>query len=387
MPTLNFSNILSTDVKGHPTIVHEQEKSWIRTPGYGSIHKRNLPVNPYSINGRMIHQQTAGFYRTHKTTGVTSEFGWWAYSKTGLQNIHAAQFSLVNNALPSLSAVENEMVIDLLNRIADSKVNVAVMMAEASKTSSLILSKAEAYAKALRAFRRGRFREVAKHLGLTRSTVHRTWLEYKYGWTPLLMEVKGAAELFAQQSLGGRPPSDVVSTSRKHSAAQQTSVAGSFSPGSHQDYTRTLEREIRMKVRFRVDNSLLSSAQQTGITNPALVAWELVPFSFVFDWFISVGDWLNALTALHGVTVEAAHVGRKYNFSWSHYDFWNSKSDALYNYASGSGSINVEGARAYTRAVLSLSGIRPPVNPRPLNFNRLVTGLALLKGNSRGLRV
>jgi hypothetical protein len=28
--------------------------------------------------------------------------------------------------------------------------------------------------------------------------------------------------------------------------------------------------------------------------NPLLTAWELVPFSFVVDWFIGIGDWLIA---------------------------------------------------------------------------------------------
>lgn len=37
-----------------------------------------------------------------------------------------------------------------------------------------------------------------------------------------------------------------------------------------------------------------------GLTNPASVAWELVPFSFVVDWFAPVGDWLNALDATLG---------------------------------------------------------------------------------------
>lgn len=34
--------------------------------------------------------------------------------------------------------------------------------------------------------------------------------------------------------------------------------------------------------------------QLLGLTNPELVAWELVPYSFVADWFIPLGDWMAA---------------------------------------------------------------------------------------------
>ena len=45
----------------------------------------------------------------------------------------------------------------------------------------------------------------------------------------------------------------------------------------------------------------VASAAQFGLTNPLLVAWEVVPFSFVVDWFLPVGDYLEGLTSLHGL--------------------------------------------------------------------------------------
>jgi hypothetical protein len=36
--------------------------------------------------------------------------------------------------------------------------------------------------------------------------------------------------------------------------------------------------------------------------NPAELAWEVIPFSFVVDWAIPIGDTLSALDALRGVT-------------------------------------------------------------------------------------
>jgi hypothetical protein len=40
---------------------------------------------------------------------------------------------------------------------------------------------------------------------------------------------------------------------------------------------------------------------QTGFTNPINLLWELLPFSFVADWFLPIGNYLEALTAWNGL--------------------------------------------------------------------------------------
>jgi hypothetical protein len=41
--------------------------------------------------------------------------------------------------------------------------------------------------------------------------------------------------------------------------------------------------------------------RQFTLGNPAYLAWELIPYSFVVDWAIPIGDWLMSLDALFGV--------------------------------------------------------------------------------------
>jgi len=49
-------------------------------------------------------------------------------------------------------------------------------------------------------------------------------------------------------------------------------------------------------------------AHSLGLDNPLLLAWELVPFSFVVDWFVRVGEWIDAICALTGV-VGTGNIG------------------------------------------------------------------------------
>jgi hypothetical protein len=39
-----------------------------------------------------------------------------------------------------------------------------------------------------------------------------------------------------------------------------------------------------------------------GVVNPLSIAWEVIPFSFVVDWFIPVGQVLEACTATMGLS-------------------------------------------------------------------------------------
>lgn len=51
----------------------------------------------------------------------------------------------------------------------------------------------------------------------------------------------------------------------------------------------------------RVTNPNLLLASRLGLTNPASIAWELVPFSFVVDWFGTVGEFLASWTDFDGL--------------------------------------------------------------------------------------
>jgi len=64
----------------------------------------------------------------------------------------------------------------------------------------------------------------------------------------------------------------------------------------------TFNTVYRTKVWYSVEPSYLSNLSQMGLLNPAEVAWELTPWSFVVDWFVPVGNVLEALTARVGVT-------------------------------------------------------------------------------------
>jgi hypothetical protein len=203
------------------------------------------------------------------------------------------------------------------------------------------------------------------------------------------MDVKGAAEFFAQQQVI-RPPRFQVSATEEITRTLSGKVTDTaYGAGG---FTKTLtyfhsgNYKCRVKVWCELSSPHLSELQQIGLTNPALVVWELIPFSFVFDWFVSVGDWLTGLTALQGVTVRRAmlssveSIGVTYSLGAT-----NNVNAAENRRYIDSGYASAFSRRSYNRASLSLSpgSLYPPVT-NSFGFSKLVTSLALIQGNYRG---
>lgn len=66
------------------------------------------------------------------------------------------------------------------------------------------------------------------------------------------------------------------------------------------DYTL----EVYTGATVNVENPNLALADSFGFLDPVRLGWELVPFSFVADWFIPIGDFLGSFSPLWGRELE-----------------------------------------------------------------------------------
>lgn len=213
-------------------------------------------------------------------------------------------------SLPNDLTVKDEAWSKLRQKIMDQDINVGVVLAEANKTSDLIYDTARRIALAIRALRkgdmvglkrhipmlnRGHLKDLARDLKLTKRDIHSYWLELQYGWKPLLMDVHGGAVALAKTNVPGR---DVIHVSAS-SHRTIVSTFGRDNLGLRGSITHTGKCWLTYKIR----NDGLVAANRLGLLNPALIAWELVPFSFVADWFVNIGDVIKESTAFAGLTI------------------------------------------------------------------------------------
>jgi hypothetical protein len=207
--------------------------------------------------------------------------------------------------------------------VSKLKLNVGQAFAERKQTVDLVASSAERIARAALALRKGRLGDAVKALGISYDSrflqrdawfhkryrrdpakaVPRMWLELQYGWKPLLQDVYGAAELLADKIDTGLTQTRAVSTAKSERTVDV--LAQDFLTGSSFLTVGKARGVHRSKyvIRYGLDSECRSALRETGISNPALLAWEVLPWSFVADWFIPVGNYLEQLNAFDGFSL------------------------------------------------------------------------------------
>lgn len=192
----------------------------------------------------------------------------------------------------------NGVITDLRLKVKDQKVNFAQAYAEKRMTANLLADSLTRIARSINALRRGNWRDAGKQLGLHWKTAPASWLEYQYGWKPLLQDVQGSIDLLRERTekrhwlmtvkQGRSEPSKfTASVVDAHSLVQ---LEGRISGETF--------RGIFARVDYAPGDAFFARlAGQLGFTNPTQLAWELLPYSFVIDWGVQVGDYLASLDA------------------------------------------------------------------------------------------
>lgn len=98
---------------------------------------------------------------------------------------------------------------------------------------------------------------------------------------------------------------------------------------------KTSSGECRVKYGcwVAVSNPNLWLANAMGLINPAQIAWQLLPGSFLFDWLIPVEQFLGSATDFYGLTVvnpyTTAQCTGKYYEHWKTYN-WSATASTSY---------------------------------------------------------
>lgn len=207
-------------------------------------------------------------------------------------------------------------VIDskLIKAIRDENLNLAQGVAEYGQVSSMFGNAAQGIVGAFRGLRSGHaFSDVVRWLkkpkGKKQLDFANKWLEIQYGWKPLISDLFGLADALCSKIQGGLVIFKEVHHSETFRFYRRHLDTRGF--GNWIDRDETHEWRLKGKARYIIREPKLKTLTQIGVTNPALLAWELIPYSFVIDWLIPVGDHLAAMDSLNGVSQLVVQKGHK----------------------------------------------------------------------------
>lgn len=390
------------------------------TPNWRALIRKRLvkPDLPYFIREFYCVGSTPGdsqMYRTSMSifryidTTIYFPDGTWSkqgYPKLRIQRDGRADwYGPASMVLPSSiaaheSAARSRAITKMLMRLKDSKFNAAVAYNEAGQVHRLIGDSARKIAKALVDLRHGHLRLAMEGFGLSvskraaaryRKAMNRAAdkdsidtvlaqgvLMVQYGIRPLMSDVVGAAELFAQkvtpEAAADLRTSSTVFINEKQAATASGSLAfpEEFWNGSFSAITTGSVR-VSCKIQYTRGNETLHTLSQLGLTNPALVVWEAVPWSFVIDWFLPVGNWISSLDATLGLSFKSGCISTQREYT-------HARSQAVAGYVVTSNSVTTK-ERQFTREILS--GFPSPSLPsfkNPASLEHALNGIALLVG-------
>jgi len=163
------------------------------------------------------------------------------------------------------------------------------------------------------------------------------WMSLNFGWRPLLSDIDNAARYLALKRTLGPPKTVTVRVKHSVSNAGETTdtITNScqqvygwywkdessigytyelspkwlFTPKVIDELSATRLGEI--KRNWRHENNFFADL---GFTDPASVVWNLLPLSFVTDWFVNVGQVLQSLHEFNQWKVERALKSEKSGF-------------------------------------------------------------------------
>jgi len=138
-------------------------------------------------------------------------------------------------------------------------------------------------------------RKFSEHIG-------DNWLAYRYGLRPLVSDLENAARAVA--SLQFRPPPRFTARGKmdlsEELSFEDLVLGSSLETLAIRNGKTTRTVNVRAGVMYETSNL---DTFGMNMQNIPIAAWEVIPFSFVADWFVNVGDYISAITPKLGVRV------------------------------------------------------------------------------------
>jgi hypothetical protein len=124
-----------------------------------------------------------------------------------------------------------------------------------------------------------------------------TWNAYQYGWKPLMSDVYNSASTL-RNGLMPNARADVQVTRDDPNYSLPV-----IPPGLKGEISGEVKRGVEVGITYGVKNQTLWDLDRYGLTDPLTLAWDLLPLSFVVDWFTGVQAFLDALSPPLGLAI------------------------------------------------------------------------------------
>ncbi len=209
---------------------------------------------------------------------------------------------------PNETAASDKAWARFRNQLHRGDSSLGVTLGSAGQTMKMISGKLEGIAKILKGVKSARdYRLMRSQLtrdfnrsktvsGSTKAAANR-FLEVEFGWLPLYSDAVSAMEVLC----GDLPPRFVTARASNLDIVSSSvlELGGTLRTNSLQEWLSV----VSLSCKVEVTNPNLWLLNRLGLVNPAVVAWDLVPWSFVVNMFVNVNEVLRSYTDYVGLAL------------------------------------------------------------------------------------
>jgi hypothetical protein len=191
-------------------------------------------------------------------------------------------------------ADEYKLLAKLLGKVKGHTYNIGVSLAEVDKLASTVLGTMQNIGRFAIALRYRNVTEAIRAFGtkapisgksfqLQGTDISGRFLEARYAVEPAIQDVFSAAQAF--EALSNGPRQQVFKASRlvkKSIAFNGNWQKANMEVQAYRRYTYEMYEEM-------------NAFRQMGLANPLSIVWERLPWSFVWDWFMPIGTYLELI--------------------------------------------------------------------------------------------
>lgn len=212
-----------------------------------------------------------------------------------------------NNVPSKYSAAASLKAYEEFRAQISDKAQMGVFLAELEQAAGMIATRGLQLLQLIKAVRSLNFGDVASIIRkrvsddiLKPKGFANTWLELNFGWLPMIHDIHSAVDVLQN------PIKSVKPTGRGFGGSyNETQISGSL-PNEGAKTVWSADVFAKVGAEVTISNPNLFLANNLGLINPFSVGWELIPFSFVVDWFIPVEAFLSYGSDLYGLSVTNA---------------------------------------------------------------------------------
>jgi hypothetical protein len=294
-----------------------------------------------------------------------------------------------NSPVIGVAERETELYNSCLSKMYDKirgQIDLAVEAAQAGQTKGMV-SGATKVVKFIsdidQSVHRGRpYGVVSEFLDRTGRKFNKTkttaelWLEYQYGWKPLVQTVFDCADRLVRPAQSDKNTLLILKTRASWYDLIDVNRTSPSQGPFKETVTGAFSQRAEMMTQWRIPPTALTFLSEWSSMNPGSIAWEVLPFSFVVDWFVDIGGYIRNLES--AFLYQSSFV-RGYHTYTSSYD-----TATVISEASAAGSCAMRSkfsVRKKSRAVMSVAPFpKLPTFAPKLGWQRLVSAAGLLAG-------